>query len=137
MKADAYVQREWEGVSEAMPAWLANWETLADPFRLQSDFEYRTWLKRYRGPHPPEIVKLRAECEQGRTAATLRDNADLRRLMRSWRYRFRRLFVAMWQRVRGYDSYLRPYKFYRPIRFLPQCAVRLMRKLTGRSAKPS
>ena len=137
MKADAYVQRDWEGVSAAMPAWLANWETLADPFHLQSDFEYATWLRRYRGPHPPEIVKLREECEQGRTTATLRYNADLRKLMTSFRYRFRRLFVALWQRVRGYDSYLRAYKVYGPIRFLPQCGVRLVRRLTGRAANQS
>ena len=137
MKADAYAQRQWEGVSEAMPSWQANWRTLSNPFRLQSDHRYAAWLERFTGLHPPEILRLRNDLASGRINTALRNNAAVERLLALRSYRFKRLFVRLWERVRGWDSYLRVYRAYRPIRACAwpfvQTARWLKRKMKRRS----
>ena len=137
MKADAYVQREWKGVSEAMPSWLANWRTLSDPFRLQSDYRYAAWLERFAGPHPPEIVRLRNDLASGRIDAVLPSNAAVERLLASRGYRVKRWFVRLWERLRGWDSYLRVYLAYRPIRACAGSFVRVARWLKRRTKRRS
>jgi len=137
MKAEAYAKRDWEGVSEAMPSWLANWQNLSNPFRLQSDYRYAAWLERFGGVHPPEILRLRNDLASSRVGGSLRNGAAVERLLGLRRYRFKRFFVRLWERLRGWDSYWRVYKAYRPIRACAwpfvQAARWLKRKMMRRS----
>jgi len=136
MKARTYVKRDWEAIAAAMPSWRANWQSLTDPFHLQSDYAYRTWIKRFSGPWPPEVVRLRDDIEAGRADAVLRSNEDVERLLGSFGYRFRRVFVMAWERAKGADSYLRRHCAYRLLRLVIKPPIDLLqwavRKLKGK-----
>jgi hypothetical protein len=46
-----------------------------------------SWLKRYKGEHPTEAVRMMDDILSGRVQAALRDNRDAYRLLDSWSYR--------------------------------------------------
>jgi hypothetical protein len=104
MKARTYARRGWS-ISNNMAEWARNWLTLTDPWHLQSNFKHKTWIRPYRGPHPPEVERMREAIARGEARATLRDNHDVEGLLHSPSYRFKRLAVATWERLRGWVSY--------------------------------
>ena len=132
MKATSYVKRNWGRVSEAMPSWQENWRTLADPFHLQSNYAYRTWIEQFDGPWPPQMLQWRRDIEDGVIVAILRDNADVAHLLGSARYRLARLVVSTWERMRGLDSYMIDYRLYSAIRRVIGPAVLGLRKCVSK-----
>lgn len=132
MKARIYVKRDWQAIAAAMPSWRANWQSLADPFHLQSDYAYRTWIKRFTGPWPPELARLGDDVAAGLAATVRRDNDDVERLLKSPGYHFKKAFVAAWERLKGADSYLRRRWAYRLWRMPLKPPIDLARWVVGK-----
>lgn len=133
-KNRSYALREWKDKSENMEASIENWLSLKDPFHLQSEFRYYSWLERFKGTHPPEIMRLREDIRSGKIAVDMRYNADVERLLASLGYKFGRIYVQLLERTRSlYERYfrllslgLRPWSLARVI----ISKVRALRKVT-------
>jgi FkbM family methyltransferase len=58
---------------------------LGRPYRVHNVYDFPSWLERYRGPHPAEIVRLVDELA-AEHPEELRQTADIERLLGSWWY---------------------------------------------------
>ena len=100
-KNRSYALRGWKDKSENMEASIENWLSLKDPFHLQSEFRYYSWLERFKGTHAPEIMRLREDIHSGKIAVDMRDNADVERLLSSRGYKFGRICVQLLECTRS------------------------------------
>jgi len=86
-KCEYYNQAPWANRRGAR-AWAAeSFLTLGDPFRVHNVYDYPSWLRRFRGPHPPQIQAMRHDIEEGRVPIAMRSSADVEHLLDSPRYR--------------------------------------------------
>ena len=81
--------------------------SLNSPFRVHKEYRYLSWLERYTGSHPPQVVSLWNDIEAGRLVVELRPTEDIDRLLRSPRYALGRRIVSSNGRVH------RLYRLYR------------------------
>ncbi len=56
---------------------------LGHPYRVHNLYNSPSWLKRYQGEHPAEVLRMMDDIESGRTEAVLRDNQDTDSLLDS------------------------------------------------------
>jgi hypothetical protein len=96
-KSDYYSNAAWAPHSRDAVAWAQEaYLGLKRPFRVHNVYSYPSWLERYSGAHPPEVLRLVAELGASGASAALRPTYDIERLLRSrWytigRYILRRL----------------------------------------------
>ena len=60
---------------------------LGRPYRVHNLYQWPSWLERYEGEHPTEVVRMMDDITAGRVEAVLRDNDDAERLLDTWWYR--------------------------------------------------
>ena len=86
-KCDYYATAEWArrkgAVEWANDAYLQ----LKRPFRVHNVFAYPSWLERYRGPHPAEVVAMMDRLAGGDGGIALRRTDDIERLLDAPWYR--------------------------------------------------
>ena len=70
-----------------------NFIRLSHPFRVERHFWYPSWIERYRGGHPPQVVEMMADIRAGRLAVELRRTDDIERLLGSRVYQVERAAV--------------------------------------------
>jgi len=76
---------------------------LGHPYRVHNLYYAPSWLKRYRGEHPSEVIRMMSDVESGRVHAMLRDNRDAYRLLDSRWYRAGSFVLSYFDYVdRGY-----------------------------------
>ncbi len=84
-KCDYYSTASWTkrpaSVAWAQDAFLR----LGRPYRVHNVYEFPSWLERYDGPHPAEVVRLVADLVRSHPDE-LRSTADVERLLRTWWY---------------------------------------------------
>ena len=84
-KCDYYGNVTWTkrpgAVAWAQDAFLR----LGRPYRVHNVYDFPSWLERYRGPHPEQIVRMVNDLERTRPDE-LRQTADIERLLGSWWY---------------------------------------------------
>jgi hypothetical protein len=86
-KCAYYNQASWSNRRGA-GAWArGRFLELGDPFRVHNVYDYPSWLRRFRGTHPPQVQALRQDIEEGRVPIAVRGSADVERLLDSPRYR--------------------------------------------------
>ena len=66
---------------------------LGHPFHVERHYWYPSWIERYRGSHPPEVLHMMADIQAGRLAVEQRRTDDIERLLRSPAYRVGRPLV--------------------------------------------
>jgi hypothetical protein len=64
---------------------------LGHPFHVERHYEFPSWLERYEGDHPPEVLRMMADIAAGRLVVELRGTNDIERLLRSPAYGVGRL----------------------------------------------
>ena len=85
---------------DRMEAWARDsYFSLQQPLRVHKEYRYLSWLERYTGSHPPQVLNLWRDIEAGRVQVELRSNDDIDRLLRSPRYTLARLMVSSNGRV--------------------------------------
>ena len=60
--------------------------TLERPYRVHNLYRSPSWLERYSGEHPPQVVEMMDDVLAGRTTASVRDCDDVERLLGLWWY---------------------------------------------------
>lgn len=80
---------------------------LDHPYRVERHYWLPSWLERFTGEHPPEVLHMMADIESGRISEELRPRDDVERLLTSRRYAVGRTVLAAlepvdraWQWVR-------------------------------------
>jgi hypothetical protein len=63
---------------------------LQKPFRVHNVYEYPSWLERFHGTHPPEIMHMWEDIEKDRIKIKIRPNEDVEKLLSSLHYILRR-----------------------------------------------
>jgi hypothetical protein len=88
------------GVCDGIVEWAeTSYFKLGHPYRVHNLYESPSWLTRYRGEHPAEVLRMMDDVRSGRVQAALRDNADAYRLIDSWWYRAGAVALACLDRV--------------------------------------
>jgi hypothetical protein len=71
-----------------------SYDKLERPYRVHNLYSSPSWLRRYRGAHPPAAVEMVRDIENGDVDETLRDMSDVERLMRSPAYAIGRVCIS-------------------------------------------
>jgi hypothetical protein len=92
-KSDYYANADWAKRAGAQ-AWARDaWMELNRPFRVHNVFDYPSWLERYSGEHPAEVVRMVEDLRRSGDPDALRRTDDIERLLRSPRYRLGRAYL--------------------------------------------
>jgi hypothetical protein len=128
-KCDYYGNVTWTKRPGAI-AWAQDaFLKLRRPFRVHNVYDYPSWLERYRGPHPDEIVRMVDELARDHPEQ-LRPTDDIERLLGSWWYPLGRTAI------RGLDPVDRRARWLaQRIAKAPRRIVRLPVRLARRSAR--
>ncbi len=59
---------------------------LKDPYRVHNVYKYPSWLERFTGSHPPEVLRMMHDIRNGAIDVELRQASDVEALLRSPRY---------------------------------------------------
>jgi len=85
-KCDYYSHADWVQRKD-MSIWAErNYFQLNNPYRVHNVYDYTSWLKRFKGKHPPAIQELRNDVSSGYVKIKLRDNTDVERLLATPKY---------------------------------------------------
>ncbi len=68
---------------------------LDHPYHVERHYQHPSWIERYAGDHPPEVVRMMADIEAGRLVVEPRDTDDIEALLRSSGYRVGRLALKV------------------------------------------
>ena len=94
-KSTYYSQVSW-GEFGGMTDWAAeNFIHLKNPYRVHNVYRYPSWLERYKGSHPPQIMAMWEDIRIRRHdgSVTLRRTDDIDRLIDSFHYESGKLVI--------------------------------------------
>lgn len=92
-KCSYYNEADWAKRNKANEWARNNFLELRDPFRVHNVYQFTSWLDRFRGQHPEEIVRLQQDIRDNLVDVELRGTDDIENLLRSRRYRLRRALI--------------------------------------------
>lgn len=86
-----------------------NYMRITNPYAMHNIAGSTSWVQRFEGEHPAQVIAMMQDIKQGKIAADLRVNTDVEALLRSRRYRFTTallgLRVAVSSTRMGYQAY--------------------------------
>jgi hypothetical protein len=74
-----------------------NYFGLENPYRVHNQYQWPSWLKRYKGSHPPEINRMMSDIDQGIIQVEKRQVNDVEKVLNTWWYP-----VGIWGLKVGY-----------------------------------
>jgi hypothetical protein len=100
-----YSHTDWAGHATGAVEWAYNnFFILKNPFRVHNVYQYPSWLERYHGTHPLEIMHMWKDIEEGRITVDIRANEDVEKLLSSLRYILKR---AVMKQLNNVDRFYR------------------------------
>jgi glycosyltransferase involved in cell wall biosynthesis len=82
-KAHVYAKQDPEGLGQSLDWYEESYVTLRRPYRVERHYYWPSWLERYEGPHPPQILTMMDDIAAGRLDVQLRRTDDAERLLAS------------------------------------------------------
>jgi len=80
-------QNEWPEELGLTVQWAAqSYFRLDRPYHVERHYELASWLERYGGDHPPEVLRMMDDARSGRVSVELRETQDIERLLGRWWY---------------------------------------------------
>ena len=94
-KCSYYAGAEWTAALQKANEWVTNcYKTIGKPFRVHMMYNYISWLERFKGSHPTQVIEMLKVVNAGQyPGVNLRDMNDADRLLAKWRYRFQCLML--------------------------------------------
>lgn len=91
-KCRYYSAVQWTSVLRHVDAWAQEcYFRITKPFRVHMMYDHVSWLERFSGTHPPQVVKMFAAVERGRHGnISLRQTDDVERLLSDSAYLMKR-----------------------------------------------
>lgn len=115
-KADYYGNAEWAKRDRSQQWARDAFKSLQRPFRVHNVYLYPSWLERFLGSHPQQILKMREDITAGRLEVDLRSTSDIELILGSKWYRLGRAVLqlltplhVLWHRLRRFLSTLKIY----------------------------
>ncbi|NIS70623.1 MAG: glycosyltransferase family 2 protein [Proteobacteria bacterium] len=95
-KCTYYSHSDWAShAGEALEWAYSNFFSLKNPLRVHNVHQYPSWLERFQGQHPAEIVHLQHHICDGRINVELRRTDDIERVLDLYCYMFKRAVLKM------------------------------------------
>jgi hypothetical protein len=86
-KCNYYKNAQWVK-REKMMDWADNsYFSIKKPYRVHNVYEFPSWLERFKGNHPEQIVKLQHEIENNQIKTKTRNNEDIENVIDSAKYK--------------------------------------------------
>lgn len=85
-KCTYYQQVEWARREKALQWVRENFLSLRNPYRVHNVYNYPSWLNRFNGIHPPQVLKMINDIEKGIVDVNLRSVEDINNLLSSPTY---------------------------------------------------
>lgn len=85
-KAMLYQDEKPNGFSEEVQWAENNYFKLGDPFRVHNIYRLPSWLERFKGTHPEQVICMMKDIKKGNVNAELRRTDDIEVLLRSKKY---------------------------------------------------
>lgn len=63
-----------------------NYFGLKNPYRVHNQYQWPSWLKRYKGSHPPEICRMMSDIDRGIIQVEKRQIDDVEKVLNAWWY---------------------------------------------------
>lgn len=107
-KARVYRRQDPKGLGESLTWYEQSYLTLRRPYHVERHYYWPSWLQRYDGPHPPQVLAMMDDIAAGRLDVQLRPTDDAERLLRSpW-------YPVGAQGLRAVEPVRRLWRFGRP-----------------------
>ena len=68
---------------------------LSTPYRVHNVYDYPSWIERFKGNHPPQIIQMQKDIREGRINVELRPTYDIEQLLQSRAYILKRAMLKM------------------------------------------
>jgi hypothetical protein len=92
-----YQKADWARREKAVAWFEKDYLCLRRPFRVHNVYDYPSWLERFKGEHPEQVVQLMKDVSEGKVGVTLRQTDDVERLLGSRTYyRLRLTILKLW-----------------------------------------
>ncbi len=100
-KAQYYSKHSWANYSEGVIDWARQnfLNPVRKPFRVHNVYAYPSWIRKYSGPHPDQILVMQEDLEQGRLNIGCRDNKDVEMFESKLLYRAGRWILERLSRI--------------------------------------
>ena len=72
-----------------------NYFRLGNPFRVHNVYRFPSWLERFTGEHPEQVICMMKDIKEGKTIAKLRRTDDIEQLLNSKRYRLKSILLKI------------------------------------------
>lgn len=70
-----------------------NYFKINDPFRIHNVYKYVSWLERFKGEHPEQIICMINDIKQKKIEVLLRNTTDIELLIKSKKFRLKRFLI--------------------------------------------
>ena len=85
---------------EKWDRWMADsFFTLRKPYHVHNMYEYPSWLCRFKGEHPAQVIQMMTDINDGKVTCELRPTEDIEELLNSWWYPIGRLGLVLLEPV--------------------------------------
>jgi glycosyltransferase involved in cell wall biosynthesis len=81
---------------------------LGSPYRIHNNYLYPSWLRRFRGEHPPDVLTMMDDVSSGKVKAEVRQVGDVEKLLHTWWYPFGVLGLKILNRPSQFWDWLWP-----------------------------
>lgn len=81
--------------ADVLPWARDNYRRLGHPYRVHNLYAHPSWLERFTGEKPPQVVAMMEDVRAGKVSAKLRRTDDVERLLRTWWYPIGRGFLKL------------------------------------------
>lgn len=72
-----------------------NYFRLGNPFRVHNLYKFPSWLERFKGTHPEQVIRMMSDIKHGKIHAELRRTHDIEILLKSKKYSLDRFFLKI------------------------------------------
>lgn len=94
-KVRVYKEEKPEGCSEVVDWAENNYFKLGNPTRVHNLYQYPSWLQRFKGSHPEQVICMMEDIKEGKVEAELRRTDDIELLLNSNKYKLEKILLKI------------------------------------------
>lgn len=94
-KSSVYQDEKPDGYQEMINWAENNYFKLSNPYRVHNIYTVPSWLERFKGSHPEQVICMMEDIRAGKIKAELRRTDDIEHLLKSKKYRFRIILLKV------------------------------------------
>lgn len=104
-----------------------NYFKIENPFRIHNIYDLPSWLERFKGTHPEQVICMMRDIREGKVDAKLRRTDDVELLLKSKKYRLNIVLLKIWNPLEQVLTQL-----YR-VKNIPNRIRKIIRKIKNKS----